>query len=173
MKAMELIQFAMQMADQATLALIEDMRNAPLTSPTPRGGNHPLWVLGHLTIVEGMIPQLVLGESNPVEHWKEHFWVGTEPTTRADAYPAFDEVLETYRDLRARNLRLLAEIGEGGLDRLTKSPPPGLEEPLKTVGRAFLVCAMHQMNHRGQVADARRAAGRKPMMTPGDAAAVS
>jgi hypothetical protein len=27
--------------------------------------------------------------------------------------------------------------------------------------------AIHQMNHRGQVADARRAAGRQPIFTPG------
>ena len=36
----------------------------------------------------------------------------------------------------------------------------------RTVGDTFLTIAMHQMNHRGQVADARRVAGRKPVFTP-------
>ena len=36
----------------------------------------------------------------------------------------------------------------------------------KTAGQTFMVIAMHHMSHRGQVADARRAAGRKPMFTP-------
>jgi len=30
-----------------------------------------------------------------------------------------------------------------------------------------LVIAIHQANHRGQLADARRAAGRQPVFTPG------
>lgn len=64
-------------------------------------------------------------------------------------------------------MKLLAEIGESGLDRPSKAPPKGLEDSLRTTGRTFLVIALHQMSHRGQVADARRAAGRKPMFTPG------
>jgi len=31
---------------------------------------------------------------------------------------------------------------------------------------AFMTIAMHQMNHRGQLADARRALGRQPIFTP-------
>ena len=60
---------------------------------------------------------------------KEHpmapspYW-GTEPISDVTAYPPFDEVLRTYRELRAKNLGLLEEIGEGGLDRPTKAPPP-------------------------------------------------
>jgi len=29
------------------------------------GGCHPLWVLGHLTMVEGMIPAALFGDKNP------------------------------------------------------------------------------------------------------------
>ena len=78
-----------------------------------------------------------------------------------------DEVLGTYRQLRDRNLKLLEEIGESGLDRPTEAPPKGLEQVFGTAGHTFLVIAIHQMNHRGQVADARRTAGRQPMFTPG------
>ena len=38
---------------------------------------------------------------------------------------------------------------------------------MRTAGEVFLLIAMHQMNHRGQVADARRARGRQPVFTPG------
>jgi hypothetical protein len=44
-----------------------------------------------------------------------------------------------------------------------------MEKVLGTVGQAFILLALHAMNHRGQVADARRAAGRKPVFTPGQA----
>jgi hypothetical protein len=167
MKAIDLIRFAMQISDGAVLGLIQDMQDAPLTSPTPRGGNHPLWVLGHITFVEGSIPHVLFGEPNPVAHWAPLFAAGAEPVTDPGAYPPFDEILRTYRDLRTRNLQILEQIGEAGLDRATKSPPRGLENVLRTFGETFLVIALHQMSHRGQVADARRALGRKPIFTPG------
>jgi uncharacterized damage-inducible protein DinB len=167
MKAIELIRNALQISDRATMQLIEDMRDQPLTQPTPRGGNHPLWVLGHITFIEGNIPHVLFGEPNPVAHWAPLFAAGAEPTTDPRAYPPFEEVLRNYRDLRARNLQILEQLGEAGLDRPTKSPPPGLEAALKTAGDTFLVIAMHHMSHRGQVADSRRVAGRKPVFTPG------
>lgn len=167
MKAIDLIRHTLALCDKATLTLIDDMRDAPLTQPTARGGNHPLWVLGHLTWVEGNVPTTLFGEKNPVEHWGPLFAFGTEPQADASVYPSFDEVLQTYRRLRERNLKVLDEIGESGLDRPTKSPPKGLEEALGTFGKTFLTIAIHQMSHRGQVADARRAIGRKPLFTPG------
>ena len=166
MNAIDVIRSAMQTSEQAVLQLAEDMRDVPLTQPTPRGGNHPLWVLGHLTLVEGNIPQVLFGEPNPVAHWAPIFAPGTEPTTDPSAYPSFEEVLRMYRDLRARNLQILQQLGEAGLDRPTKSPPQGLEQMLRTAGDTFLLIALHQMSHRGQLADARRAAGRKPIFTP-------
>jgi hypothetical protein len=170
MNAMTLIQNAMQRCEHATLGLIEDMRDAPLTQPTSRGGNHPLWVLGHITFIEAGVPSILFGEGHPLEHWAPLFAPGTKPKTDATAYPSFDEILRTYRDARARNLRILEELGETGLDRPTVAPPRGLENVLRTAGDTFLTIAIHQMNHRGQVADARRAAGRKPVFTPGPAA---
>ena len=172
MKAIDLIRFALEACDKATLSLIEDMRDAATTFPTPRGGNHPLWVLGHITFVEGRLPQILLGEKNPVEHWAPLFAAGTEPKATAREYPPFDEIVRTYRTLRERTMGLLAEFGEQGLDRPTKMPLRGLEQAMGTAGQTFLIIALHQMSHRGQVADARRAAGREPVFTPGDPALV-
>lgn len=166
MKAIDVIKNALEFSDRGTLGLIEDMRDAALTQPTPRGGNHPLWVLGHITLIEGNIPRVILGEPNPVAHWAPLFAPGTEVKSEASVYPPFEEILRTYRDLRARNLRLLESLGEDRLDQKTAAPPKGLEHVFGTVGATFLTIAMHQMSHRGQVADARRAAGRKPVFTP-------
>jgi len=167
MKAIDVIKNAMQISDRATMQLIDDMRDAALTQPTPRGGNHPLWVLGHMTLIEGNMPRILFGEPNPVEHWAPLFAAGTEPKADAGAYPPLEEVLRTYRDLRARNLQILEQLGDAGLDRPTKSPPRGLEHMMRTAGDTFLLMSLHQMSHRGQLADARRAAGRKPIFTPG------
>jgi uncharacterized damage-inducible protein DinB len=167
MKAIDLIRAAMQRCERATMQLIEDMRDAPLTQPTPRGGNHPLWVLGHLTFIEAGLPRILFGEPHPLERWAPIFAPGIEPSMDPSAYPPFDEVLKAYHTARARNLQILEQLGDAGLDQPTKSPPAGLEQAMRTAGETFLLMAMHQMNHRGQVADARRAAGRKPVFTPG------
>jgi len=168
MKATDVIRTAMQISDQGMLQLIEDMRDAPMTSPTARGGNHPLWVLGHIAFVEADVPHILFGESNPLEHWGPLFAAGSEPVTVAGDYPPLDDVLHAYREARARNLEILERLGEDGLDQPTVAPPSGLEDVLRTAGQTLLVIALHQMNHRGQVADARRAAGRTPLFTPGN-----
>ena len=168
MKAIDVLKNALNMGDRGMMMLLDDLRNAPTAAPTPRGGNHPLWVLGHITFVEANVPHVLFGvEPNPLAHWATLFAAGTEPTSDPKAYPSFDEVLSAYQEARAKNLKLLDEIGEAGLDRPTKAPPKGLERPLATFGLTFMTIAMHQMNHRGQLADCRRALGRKPVFTPG------
>jgi hypothetical protein len=171
MKAIELVRWALERADGLTSKLVEDMRDASLTQPTSSGGNHPLWILGHLALVEGSLPKILFGEANPVEHWGPLFAPGTQPMTDATSYPSFDEVLATYRDLRAKNLGLLDEIGDAGLDRAPKAVPPGFEDEMRTIGRTFLTIAQHQMLHLGQITDARRAAGRKPLFRRAEQAA--
>jgi hypothetical protein len=164
MRAIDLVGWAMRMTDESTAKLVADMRDSPLTRTTSRVGNHPLWILGHLAVVEGGIPQILFGEPNPVEHWWPLFGMGSTPSDDAGAYPTFDEVLTTYRDLRAKNLARLEEIGEAGLDPAPKAVPPGFENEMRTVGQTLLVMSLHQMFHLGQVADTRRAAGRKPFV---------
>ncbi|HEY2159546.1 MAG TPA: DinB family protein [Isosphaeraceae bacterium] len=162
MKAIDLIRCAMQKTDEWMTSAAEELRDVPLVQPTSRGGNHPLWTVGHIAVVEGDVPHILFGEPNPVEHWKPLFGQGSTPTTDASAYPPYDEVLKTYRSLRAKNLAQLDAIGEAGLDRVSALIPPGFEEEMKTVGTTLLVIALHQMSHLGQLADARRAAGKAP-----------
>ena len=162
MKAIDLIRWALQKTDAWATGAAEDLRDVPLLQPTPRGGNHPLWILGHLALVEGSIPHILFGEPNPVERWRPLFDQGTQPTTDASAYPPFEEVLSTYRDLRAKNLARLESIGEAGLDSAPASIPPGFEDEMSTKGHTLLVIALHQMVHVGQLTDVRRASGREP-----------
>src|SRR5215813_13986025 len=100
MNAMDVVRHALQMGDKLANTMLEDMREAPLTQPTARGGNHPLWVVGHLALTEGQLHQLLSGEPNPVEQWSGLFAGGTEPSTDASRYPAFDEVRNWLSSLR-------------------------------------------------------------------------
>jgi uncharacterized damage-inducible protein DinB len=165
MHAKETIKFALTASNGAVLSVIDRMSDAATTFPTPNGGCHPLWVLGHLTMVEGMIPGVLFGEKNPVAEWQKYFGESSEPVDNAGAYPPFAEVRDKYLELRERNLKLLDSLSEEELDKPTTAPPKGREQEFATYGRSFLVLALHQMMHRSHVTDALRAAGRTALAT--------
>jgi uncharacterized damage-inducible protein DinB len=159
MHTKDAIKFALAVSNGAVLSVIDEMSSAATTFPTPNGGCHPLWVLGHLTLVEGSIPTILLGERNPAADWQQYFGENSQPVADASAYPPFAEVREKYIQLRERNLKLLESLSESDLDKPTKAPPQGREREFATYGQSFLVLALHQTMHRGNVTDARRAAG--------------
>lgn len=158
MQTKEAIKFALTISNRALLSVIDEMSDAATTFPTPHGGCHPLWVLGHLAFVEGMIPAALFGEANAAAGWAQYFGQGTEPVSDPASYPPFAEVRAKYVQMRERNLQLLEGLSESDLDRPTVAPPKGREQEFATFGRSFLVLALHQMIHRSHVTDARRAA---------------
>jgi hypothetical protein len=157
MNTKDAIRFALDLSNRAVMSKIDEMANLPTAFPTPKGGCHPLWVLGHLTLIEGMMPAVLYGKANPVEGWVKLFGEHTEPVSDARAYPPFQEVRAKYMELREQNLQLLESLSEEELGRATKAPPTGREREFATFGQSFLVLALHQTMHRGQVTDALRA----------------
>ncbi len=121
MHTKDAIKFALTVSNGAVLSVIDEMSGAATTFPTPNGGCHPLWVLGHLTLIEGMIPAVLFGDKNPATEWQQFFGESSEPVADAKAFA--------------------------------------------TYGQSFLVLALHQTMHRGNVTDARRAAGRTALAT--------
>ena len=160
MQTKEALQFALTVSDKAVMSVIDQMSDDPTKFPTPNGGCHPLWVLGHLTLIEGTIPAVLFGAENPVAGWYKHFGENSEPVDNAGVYPSFSEIRKKYIELRAKNLTLLASLSEDDLDKPTKAPPQGREHEFATFGRSFLILAIHQAMHRSHVTDAFRAAGR-------------
>lgn len=160
MNKKELIRFALAVSNGAVVNEIEKMSDAATTFPTPSGGCHPLWVLGHLTFVEGLVPEALYGEKNPVADWRTLFGENSEPVADPKAYPPFAEVRARYQQLRERNLQILDSLSEEDLELPVKAPPKGREHEFATFGSSFLVLALHQCMHRSHVTDARRAAGR-------------
>ncbi len=160
MHTKDAIKFALTVSNGAMLSTIDKIGDAPLTFPTQRGGCHPLWVLGHLTLIEGMIPAVLFGENNAVAEWQTIFGENSEAVSDSGAYPPFAQVREKYLELRERNLKLLDSLSEEDLDKPSIAPPKGREREFATYGKSFLVLALHQMLHRSHVTDALRSAGR-------------
>jgi uncharacterized damage-inducible protein DinB len=89
--------------------------------------------------------------------------MGTQPVAEAARYPSFDRVAQTFQEVRASTLKVLDSLTDADLDQPSKACPPQLQPYCGTVGQCFLLVGFHSMFHRGQVADARRMAGRKPL----------
>jgi uncharacterized damage-inducible protein DinB len=148
------------MANMAVMRALDQVEDLPLTFPTERGGCHPLWIAGHLALVEGIAFEILTGRPNPVAEWEEIFGRGTVPAADARRYPTLAEARNRYTELRQANLAFLDSLSDAELDTPTRKQPQGLEEFFATYGKALLTIALHQMTHRGQLTDTFRTAGR-------------
>ena len=164
MNATDFIKLSLKSSKAWALRLINDMKDAPFTQPTSNGGNHPLWVLGHLVRSESdLLDGFILGQPSRFPEL-ETFLMGSSPSTDASQYPSMEELAEKFEEIRAATLAHLEALSEEDLDK--PSHAPAEFGPLfATIGGCFAVMTMHVSFHTGQVADARRAAGRDPLMT--------
>ena len=163
MKATEYIKLALENGKGWTLGLINDMKDAPLTQPTPNGGNHPLWVLGHLVRSESdLLDVCILGKPNRFPEL-ELCGMGNQPSMNESDYPTMDELLEKFEQIRSATIAHLDSLRDEQLAEKSHAPEE-FGEPFATVAGCFAAMQTHMAFHTGQVADARRAAGREPLM---------
>lgn len=166
MKAIDLIRYQIVLSKNLTAGLLADMVDAPMTVPTPNGGNHPTWIAGHLAYSEAnLISHILLGEPNPLPDWKSLFGIGTEPTADADSYPSLGDLLNKWDEVRVHTLDTLDSLDDDDLDKASSNPPPGREPFFDTYAKVLSLVAQHPLMHRGQVADARRAVGREKLVS--------
>ena len=159
MQSIELIRDNLTKSRDRVLARVEDMREHCFVFPTPKGGCHTLWVLGHLAYIETLvIRRFMLAEENPLAHWEPVF-DSRDVSGDSSLYPPFDQVLAKCREVRASTLALLDSVSEDDLDRTSGNPPKGFEGMFGTYRLCLQYVADHWYMHRGHLADARRAAG--------------
>jgi uncharacterized damage-inducible protein DinB len=72
-------------------------------------------------------------------------------------------VLATCRETRDATLSIIDSLSEDDLDRVSASAPEGYEDTFGTYRDCLQYVADHWYMHRGQLADARRAARRERM----------
>jgi hypothetical protein len=165
MTAIEQIKTALEQSKSWAMALINDVKDAPTTAPTVNGGNHPHWVLGHIIHSEaGMVNGFIQGQPNPLAKWDALFGMGTQPDPQAAGYPPMDELLGEYEKTRTETLKVLDGMSDADLDRPSHAPG-NLAPMFGTYGKCFSMLSLHATFHAGQVADARLAAGKKPLFS--------
>ncbi len=164
MKTTDYIKTELGMCKNWVMGLAGDMADAPLTFPTPNGGNHPMWVMGHMAYSESnLLHVFILNDENPLADWKDLFGQGSQLTDDATAYPSYDEVIAKFESVRAETLAYLDSITDEDLDKPSHAPEE-YKDFFGTIGQVFAMMSIHLSFHGGQVADARRAAKREVLM---------
>lgn len=159
MQSIDLIRYNLKTSMDRVLARIDDMQEHCVVFPTPKGGGHTLWSLGHLAYIEALVIRgFMLAESNPLADWEDLF-DGSDTTGDISQYPPFDQVVATCREMREWTLALLDSLIEDDLDTVCANAPKGYEDTFGTYRLCLQYVADHWYMHRGQLADARRAAG--------------
>lgn len=159
MQSIDLVRANLVKSRDRVLARVEEMREHCLVFPTPNGGAHTLWVLGHLAYIESLvIRRFMLGRGHPLVHWEEVF-DGDDVSGDASRYPAFDEVLAICREVRESTIELADSLFEESLDARSADVPAGFEDTFGSYRLCLQYAADHWYMHRGHLADARRAAG--------------
>ena len=163
MNTIEYIKMTLENGTGWAMGLINDMKDAPTTQPTANGGNHPLWVLGHIVRSESdLLDGFILGQPNRFPEL-ECCAGGSTPSTNAADYPSWDELMAKFEQIRSATLAHLETLTEADLDKPSHAPEE-YGQFFGTVGACFAAMGTHMSFHSGQVADARRAAGRAPLM---------
>src|SRR5512140_1635054 len=159
MQSIDLIRDNLKKSRDRVLARVREMREHGAVFPTPKGGPHTLWVLGHLAYIEALVIRgFMLGEANPLAEW-ENVFDGSDVSGDVSRYPPFDEVLATCLEMRERTMTVIDSLSEDDLDKVSAGAPKGWEETFGTYRLCLQFVADHWYMHRGQLADARRAAG--------------
>ena len=97
MQSIDLIRRNLEQSRDRVLARVEEMREHCVVFPTPKGGGHTIWVLGHLAYIERLVlSEFMQGVENPLAEWEELF-DGADTLGSARSYPPFDAVLATSR----------------------------------------------------------------------------
>lgn len=166
MNTVDFIKSSLETSRGAVLGLIMDLKDDQLVEPTSKGGNHALWILGHLVYSESSVIHTILlgNESCPHADLQPLFGHGSEPSTDASIYPSFDELLTQWEEVRAFTLATLDSFSDDDLDKPAPGCPEEWESWFGTIGKVFTAKIIHPTMHYGQLSDIRKTLGRPVMM---------
>ena len=163
MNTLDFIRMSMTASKEMALPLIHDLKDEPFKQPTTNGGNHAIWILGHLAYMESvMIHQLIQGKQTcTLSHHKETFDAEGDPSTDASDYPNFDQLIEDYNSARNETEAYIDSITQDDLQKPALGCPEEWKPYFGTVAQCLDFIAHHPSLHFGQLADIRKSLGRK------------
>jgi len=124
------------------------------------GGNHGVWLLGHLIASEDDLT-LYLGQGELLfPHYQELFSQGS-PCRPVDQYPPTAELRKHWQQVTARNDTICSNLTDAALAQPHAQLQGPLEEDyFKTKARCLMAWTLHQVHHAGQLAALRAQCGK-------------
>lgn len=163
MKAIDAIRSSLNTSFGFGEALLKDMADEPMTRWQPDVGQHAYWLLGHMVWGEAAaLDQHIQGKVNRFELWRPLFGAGTEPNDTVAGGPTYEELLEALSSVRSSTLEYIDQLAEDDLDKPCHPVEPPAPQ-FGSIGACLLAISIHMGYHTGQLACARRAAGREPL----------
>ncbi len=142
----------------ATAKAADEVAPAQRLRQSKDGKAHPLWLLGHLTFATDAIVNTILlgGEMTLPEQYRKMFAPGmiggVEVTADASQYPAWDDIVEKYKQVTSNTFELLKRAQDSDLPGGMKGhTPPGFEEFFKSFEGTLGYMLGHDSYHRGQM----------------------
>ena len=141
-------------------ALLEDIpEDKMLYSPIP-GGNHALWIIGHLTAGDDFFAGMLDGQGKKLpQQYETAFGMGSKISNDPAAYPPVAEVKQHFAITHERFVQAYQAASEAALaeplpEEMGGFVPDKLSLPM---GLAF-----HEGLHTGQLTVIRRSLGLEP-----------
>jgi len=163
MNGIEVLKMSMGMSTKMMLGLAEDLMNQSMVRAC-NGGNHALWIVGHMAHSDDHLFQVMYGGKNQMDQWDGLFKAGTLPSDDPTVYPDYEKIIEQFKQQRGRLVDKLDTLTDPDLNLAAAAPPEGMEEFFGSIGSCMLIASIHAWHHRGQLADIRKVLGRAPMV---------
>jgi hypothetical protein len=121
------------------------------------GGNHTLWVMGHLAVTDDLILNVQTGCKHELsEQYRKLFGIGSQPVDNPRIYPSRTELLDALRLHRRRLITWVESLD----DETAWKPSPEYFCPFApdAITTPFGAAA-HDLMHAGQITTVRAALG--------------
>ncbi len=160
MNAKDLFKHQFTVGREVISRMIADLTDEDMLVAPARGGNFPLWIIGHLAYSEAFVLHVrIKGGANPLPQWERTLGRGSQPVPGGAGYPPRQELWAAFLQRRNELVAFVEAQSDADFDR-----PTGAENPFfGTVGKVLGMLATHQFFHAGQIADVRRQLGRPPV----------
>ena len=156
MESKELLRQMIVLTRRMGKHFLDQLQEHPMTFPTPKGGCHPTWIVGHISYGESeIVHSWILQKENPLAHWKELFDIGTTALEDSSIYPSFQELLQVSEKTHQELLDCLESFSESELD-VEINCPKSMAPWFGTRRKSFTMAALHWTMHRGNLADSLR-----------------
>ncbi len=147
-------------ARQWTLDLLSDIPQDKLTHQPCAGGNHAIWIAGHIAYADdGFLSGVGKKPARFSDSWVKLFGMGSKPQADAGAYPPLSELTNALADNREG---LLAWFGSMSAEELANPLPEDFKMFAATFGQLMTSIAWHEGLHTGQLTVVRKSLGLAP-----------